>query len=309
MTDTTKIPTKSTTSDEKERGLFLFSVESFKGHGGIPNAKSQSVTAATIVLILLLLEMSLRQFFTSIKDMHPILEDETSRNILARHIGVDAFSCIVVALLGWRARYVVQDLIDATIGGRKNAMPAAYEGRMFTYRPESQRVALFFLAYQIKNTYDTIVWNDGIIFIIHHVLTLFTTWGAIQGNAHFYVLFYFGVSEISTGVLCLLANFDDEFGVVGLADAFPMVKVALGGLFAVLFIVCRVVMWSTVSYFYCRDAWNVLSGSNPRLELFGHRNWFRFTFLSLSILSLLQIIWLAEILRVGKEELEKVGLL
>ena len=24
-------------------------------------------------------------------------------------------------------------------------------------------------------------------------------WGALQGNAHFYVLFYFGVSEISTG--------------------------------------------------------------------------------------------------------------
>ena len=66
-------------------------------------------------------------------------------------------------------------------------------------------------------------------------------------------------------------------------------------------------MWSTVSYYYCRDAWNALSGSDPRM--IRHKMWFRFTFLSLSILSLLQIIWLAEIARVGKEELEKVGLL
>lgn len=108
-------------------------------------------------------------------------------------------------------------------------------------------------------------------------------------------------------VLCLLANFDDENGVVGLGDAFPMVKVGLGGLFAALFVICRVFMWSTVSYYYCRDAWNVLSGSDPRLE--GHKTWFRFTFMSLSILSLLQIIWLAEIGRVGMEELQKVGLL
>ena len=103
------------------------------------------------------------------------MQDETSRNILARHIGVDSFSCFVVAYLGWKARHVVQDLIDATIGRRKNAMPVAYEGRMFTYQPEAQRIALFFVAYQLKNTYDTIVWNDGLIFILHHVLTLFTT--------------------------------------------------------------------------------------------------------------------------------------
>ena len=103
------------------------------------------------------------------------MEDETSRNILARHIGVDAVSAYVVAFLGWAARHVVQDLIDATIGRKPNAMPVAYEGRMFTYQPESQRLTLFFVAYQIKNTYDTIVWNDGPLFVAHHVLTLFTT--------------------------------------------------------------------------------------------------------------------------------------
>ena len=238
--------------------------------------------------------------------MHPLLDNETNRNILARHVGVDAFSCFVVAFLGYQARHLVKDMIDATLNRKVNAMPVAYESRMFMYQPEAARITLFFFAYQIKNTYDTIVWNDGIEFIMHHVLTLFTAWGAlVQGSAHFYVPFYFGVSEVSTAVLCLLANFDDIHGVPGLAAAFPLGKAVLGGVFAVCFIVCRVFMWSTVSYYYCRDAWNVLSGSDPRLQ--GRKAWFRFTFVSLALLSLLQIIWLAEIFRIGKMELEKMG--
>jgi hypothetical protein len=70
---------------------------------------------------------------------------------------------------------VVQDLIDATIGRKKGAMPVAYEGRMFTYSPEAQRITLFFVSYQLKNLYDTLVWNDGALFIAHHFLALFTT--------------------------------------------------------------------------------------------------------------------------------------
>ncbi|KAL3904612.1 MAG: hypothetical protein SGILL_009998, partial [Bacillariaceae sp.] len=241
-------------------------------------------------------------------DLHPILENETNRQILARHVGVDAFSCFVVAFLGYQARHIVHDMVDAAFGRKKNAMPVAYEQRMFMYRPEAARITLFFFAYQVKNTYDTIVWNDGLLFIMHHVLTLFTAWGAlVQGSAHFYVPFYFGISEVSTAVLCLLANFDDIHGVPGLADAFPVGKAVLGGVFAILFVVCRVFMWSTVSYFYCRDAYNALSGSDPRLK--GRKTWLRFTFVSLSLLSLLQIIWLAEIGRVGKMEMEKMGLI
>lgn len=100
--------------------------------------------------------------------------DVTNRNILSRHIGVDAFSCFAVAYLGWKARHVVQDMVDAALRRRENAMPEAYEGRIFTYHPEGQRITVFFVAYQLKNTFDTIVWNDGMIFVIHHFLTLFT---------------------------------------------------------------------------------------------------------------------------------------
>lgn len=216
-------------------------------------------------------------------------------------------SCFVVTFLGYKARHINQDMVDAVIHRKKGSMPVAFENRVFQYHPESLRLALVFFAYQVKNTYDTIIWNDGPEFIAHHILTLATGWGALYpGSCHYYVTFYFGVSEISTGVLCLLANFDDIHGVKGLADAFPIGKAILGGLFAVLFIICRVFMWSTVSFYYCRDAWNVLKSGDPRLE--GRRLWLRFTFVSLALLSVLQIIWLGEIFRIGYEELVAAGL-
>ena len=107
-----------------------------------------------------------------------MLEDETNRNILARHIGVDALGCFIVAYWGWKARHIMQDMVDCVIYG-KNTMPLAYENRMYKYHPESCRIILFFFFYQIKNTYDTIVWNDGPEFIAHHILSLGTAGGAL----------------------------------------------------------------------------------------------------------------------------------
>jgi hypothetical protein len=54
-------------SAEQNRGLFLFSVESFSGKNGAPNAMAQLCTGTIIVLFLVALEMALQQFFISIK--------------------------------------------------------------------------------------------------------------------------------------------------------------------------------------------------------------------------------------------------
>jgi hypothetical protein len=226
---------------------------------------------------------------------------------LARHVGVDALSCFIVAFLGWQCRHIMWDIVNA-VNGKQGAMAKAYEQRMYTYRPEASRITLFFFVYILKNTYDTIIWRDGLEFTIHHLLCLFTAWGVLtRGSAHFYAPFYFGVSELSSAVLCLLANFDDDHGVKGLSEAWPLGKVVLGAAFAILFVVCRVVCWSTVSYFYCKDAWNALSGNDPRTV--ERKTWLRFTFVSLSLLSLLQILWLGQIFIIGKEELQKMGII
>lgn len=237
-----------------------------------------------------------------------MLENEINRNTLARRVGVNALGCFAVAYLGWKDRHVVQEMIDSILW-RKNSMPEAYENRFFKYHPEAVRVTLYFLSYQVKDLIDTITWNDdSSVFVVHHIISILSACGALNsGIAQFYTIFYFGFSELSTGILNLFVNFDDTAGVKGLGMAFPVVKIVLGVSFIFLFLVCRVVLWWAVTYYFCRDAWNALRGNDSRLE--GRRNTLRFGIVSLSFMSLLQIIWLAEMVKIGKKEFQNIGLL
>jgi len=291
-------------SGTPNKNIFLFSVESYVD--GFPSLKGRITTIGILFTFLVFIEHLLRQVFTALQHLHPLLEIETNRNILARHIGVDCFSCFVIAVFGFKSRYIIQDLIDTVLHG-KNSMPKAFENRMVKYYPEAQRLVIIFCTYQVKNTVDTIIWNDGLLFLFHHMFTILTTWGPfMRGTSHFYAVFYFGISELSTAILCLLANFDDDHGVIGLGSAFPATRAIIGVIFSVIFIIVRVLMWSTFSYYYCKDCWNILHSNDPRLD--GTKLYFRFTGFSLAFLTFLQIIWLGEIGRIGKEELVKFGI-
>mmetsp|Transcript_21994 Transcript_21994/g.33595 ORF Transcript_21994/g.33595 Transcript_21994/m.33595 type:complete len:302 (-) Transcript_21994:117-1022(-) len=299
---------RETTAKDARPRLLLASVDSFCENGNsLPNKSALLVTAVFIVAFLCLSEVTWRQIIYSLKDMNPILEDETNRNILARHIGVDTTSCFICSYLGFKARHIMKDIYDSIFHFKP--VPKAFENRMFKYYPETARISLFFMAYQIKNSYDTIVWNDGAIFVFHHILSLTTCWGSMfPGAGQYYAPFFFGVSEISTGILCLLANYDDTLGVDGLSEAFPLGKAVLGVLFAISFIICRVFLWSKFSYHYFTDAVNAIKG-NTDPKLAGHLPWLRYYCVTLSCLTVLQIIWLGEIFIIGREEMVKMGYL
>ena len=240
-----------------------------------------------------------------------MLQDEMNRINLAKQIGVNAVALGTVSYLGFMARHIVVNDIWNAVIRKQNSMPVVYDNRLFKYYPEAARIGLFFLGYQIKNAYDSIVWNDGALLIGHHVLAFFVAVGVVfTSSGLYYIPFYFGFAEASSFALSLLVNFDDEHGVKGLGDEFPLTKAVIGAVFAILFIMCRVLIWSAVSYYYCRDAWNVLKQNDKRLRRIpGRTTFFRFTFVALGLLSILQAIWLIEIFRVGKEILEKANVL
>ena len=114
------------------------------------------------------------------------------------------------------------------------------------------------------------------------------------------------MSEFSTAVLCLLANFDDAHGVPGLADAFPTGKVVLGALFAFAFILFRVVMWTFVSYYFINDALKGIKAKDPRTE--PAKPWVKVLLGCNVALTVLQVIWLGQIVLVGKEEYDKMNM-
>ena len=304
---------KSTTS--KETGsrppLILLSLDSYKKLGGAPPPTSSIVCTGVIMVIAIICsEMLFRYLFLQMQDWHPVMEPQVNRHILARHIGADTLSLLLLALMGWQGRAIVWGIFELWCFGKKSShVTAAYLKRVYTAHPEGVRISMFFLWYQVKNLYDTIVWDDGIEFVLHHIFSIFTSWVVLGPNfCHYYAIFFFGLSEISTCVLCVLANFDDEHGVVGLGDAFPLTKVAVGAVFVVLFILCRCTMWPIISYHFCQDASNTLKDSDPRTNVV-RRRWLNFLYVSLSFMSVLQAAWLGQIFLIAKEEFTKVGLI
>lgn len=268
-----------------------------------PSRKSVSLTVAVCVGLLILSEQIHRYVITTyMQDLHPILESERHRHILARHIGVDALSCGIIAYLGIVNRHILYEICTFKRDKEMNSEQSSHS-RIYSYQPEAHRVLLFFLAYQVKNIHDSWYWDDGLIFIAHHIFAGMTAWfGMYPGVASLYGLFFMGISEISTCVLCLLSNFDPHFGVSGLDQVFPNTKIVLGVLFVVLFIICRVCLWPMFSYHFLLDSMKVLKRNSPK-ETKEVKFALKMMMGSNVFLTTLQVAWLGEIIMTAKEEI------
>jgi len=281
----------------------MTNVESFSEYDGkIPGTFHLATTSAAVIAVLMGLEYFLRYVIEANMHLLPLLENETNRQILARHLGVDVVGCFWVAYLGWNARHVCKDMTNRVLK-RTNSMPdAGHERRIFTYHPEGFRLLNVFFAYQIKNMADCIIWGDGPEYIFHHFMAMIAAYSGLgPGICHFYSIFFMGVSEISTGVLCILANFDPDHGVPGLAEAMPTSKVIIAALFVIFFIICRVIMWPIAAYFCAKDITMALDGKTElakkhSIPLHAIRG-------TLLALTTLQVLFLAQIVIIGKKEL------
>jgi hypothetical protein len=296
----------------------LYSLESFSSvddKNKAPEGSSLLLTGLVFLLILMASEQVFRYFLSSNAHWHELLSIETNRQIIARHMGVDALACIVVFALGWGSKHLHAELFRKTASSdddkdktskKPSSLKATYASRLFTYQPSGFRIALLFFVYQVKNLYDSYVWNDGPEYLFHHIFSLITAWGCMfPGMGHYYAIFFFGMCELSTAIVCILANFDNDQGVPGLGDAMPMVKILVGIVFVVLFITCRCVLWPIYSYHFCRDVLTALQNETQLSN--GQKRWMKFFLVSLSGLSILQVAWLGQIFAVAKEEFTKIG--
>lgn len=277
-------------------------------HGlGGPSLTSHILTVSFYVAVLFLFEHLTRLFIAQFAYLDPILESEHNRGVLARHIAVDfvsLFVCSFLAVSNWRT---CKEMIEHGLSYGKDVSlmkEEDFEERVFKYHPGSQRLIMMFFVYQVKNGYDTIIWGDGIEFVLHHIFAGAAAWGGLfPGCLHFYALFYFGFSEISTAILCLLANFDPEFGVAGLEKVFPKTKIVLGTLFVTSFIVCRLVMWPFATYHLWRDMVNAIKMEKPHAAV---RRGYMYVILVCSAgLTLIQLVFVGMIVQTGKEEIHK----
>jgi len=124
------------------------------------------------------------------------------------------------------------------------------------------------------------------------------------GFGHFYVIYYFGLSEISTAILAVLANFDDSYGIKGLGDEFVIIKIVTAVLFVISFIIIRNILWPVFSYYFITDILRAFKENNPKCE--GRKAWMKCFMITCSSLSVLQLAWLAQLIITCKAEIEKL---
>lgn len=129
--------------------------------------------------------------------------------------------------------------------------------------------------------------SDGVVYLAHHAVTFFLAFCALHPFLHYYAAFYLGISEFSTGFLCLFLCFDDKNG---LKARFPATATMLGILFAINFVIFRIVLWFFFSYHFWIDL--IALYTSGRIHSYP-------AFFSYAIgntgLTILQLIWLGEI--------------
>ena len=274
------------------------------GLGG-PDSISTLLTVCFKVIILFAVEHLVEQVINKFAHIDPILDVKRNRQVVARHLAIDFGTLAICSYLAVKNRHAVcgELFTHMKSWGKSDSMREEdAEKRIFEYHPSSQRLMVWFAAYQVKNMYDTLYWGDGIPFIIHHLFAGVTVWnGMFPGCCQFYAPFYFGISELSTGILCLLSNFDDDYGVAGLDQVFPKTKLVLGSLFVISFIICRCIMWPFVTYYFFKDTSVALASKNPLTA--SRKNAINLLRLCCSVLSFIQLVFVAMIIQTGKEEI------
>jgi len=280
--------------------------------GARPSRLTTFNTTAILTLILVLLEQLFVLIADYSKGLHPILDDEGNRHKFARHIGVNTIGLLYVTYLAYASRHLLLSSIFI-IGDDGINFASLYKldpnrsfSRIYSHVPQSHYILTCFLAYQIKNTYDSWVWNDGILLMIHHALALCATWaGLYPGVAQIYGVFFMGVSEMSTVSLCLLATFDDDLGLTGMAEAFPTAKLVIGAVFVVTFIIFRILLWPIFTYHILNDTKLVLERDSEKLSFSSKVAIFAIV-RSCQALTFMQVLFLGQIFWMGYLEISKM---
>jgi hypothetical protein len=182
-----KLPNnKTNNSDYKNPHIY--------GLGG-PTLYATLATVVFYVALLFLIEHGTKIVLRHYASHIPILNESPHNvGILARHLSVDFLSLLVCAYIAISNRHVCSEIIHhflISMGKKKEKQSSSlehntsttmimhesgYEERIFKYHPGAQRLITFFLVYQVKNLYDTLYWNDGIEFVLHHLFAGAAAW-------------------------------------------------------------------------------------------------------------------------------------
>jgi len=206
-----------------------------------------------------------------LKGYHPILEDETNCEVLARNLGMCTMCTATMTILGYKHRATYSELTAKFFGSKDAMKPAGFERRLQKYHPGGQQCALLFCAYQCKNTYECFQHIEEPINLLHHSVSAFIAWLSLHpGGIHFYVVAS-SFCEIPAMISSIYINFDDGFllgSIPGLGAAFPKTKFVFSIASGISFILFRVCFWFFLMFHYVLDMRRAMNSKRPSAQKF-----------------------------------------
>ncbi len=276
-----------------------------------PSDGASVMAAAVLFAAVCMLEQAAHALLGILLHGHPLVIElgdrwPRARTALARH-AMDIIALSYAGFLGYRMYSSLDpNWTTCVTSGRgvvtpPGCIPASAHDRLYVYVPLYQWLCVVQLAYQTKNLFDSVRHADGAEFVGHHIVCIVSALGCLhtRGWLHLYGIFYFGLSEVSTALLAALSTFDGAHGVVELGRYFPVTKLVLGLAFAAGFVVARAAVWPYLAFrgvFQdCREVLRDGTAHSPLIVC---------AYLTmLFALTVLQLVWLAEIARRAPAEL------
>lgn len=219
--------------------------------GGLKKTKVYIAKIFTILSLLFVLGYYLGTFLTPSQKFCPSEDPCTRPDLFA--IEFVCLSCFLYmsynSILFWQVRQL-----------QKKEFPATALGRVFSLHNKSQNMTAFSLVFQ---GWDLIVTPfipefATSIMLLHHTLAAFVSYVALEYQIlHYYAMFYFALSEVSSiplVVLSLSKYYPPQEG-----SFFEMLKGLAEPLFAVTFSYYRVFLWTQVTYNLWKDVSHVIN--------------------------------------------------
>jgi len=100
-------------------------------------------------------------------------------------------------------------------------------------------------------------------------------------------------------------NLDDDLGLNGMSDAFPILKIGLGAMFIVSFVVFRIVLWPIFTYHLLNDTKLVLERDGKKLSLYSKVAIYSII-RSCQALTFMQVLFLGQIFWTVYQEISKM---
>jgi len=174
-------------------------------------------------------------------------------NLLAYNIIAVSYACYS-ALVGTRAWF---DGSAADVGD-------SLHDRIYGYSESAATISALTIAYELYNTIAVLFLHEyrNAAFIGHHSTTFVLGLLVSYPFLHYYVLFFFGVTAISSAPLAMV----ELMHILKLSK----VEVFCRGLFCIFFLAIRTVYWPIVSYYFWADELAALNGAVPVHSYFSH---------------------------------------